>query len=254
MSDHADILSNAPRERRWPNQRPKDAATLVILDRRGATPKVLMGKRHSGHKFMPDKFVFPGGRIEASDRAMSVIGALHPVVERRLMARVARPTPSRARALALAAIRETFEETGLLLGWKNAGAEHRGSQEQGNPGKVPAGAWTAFSKEGVFPDLKAMHFVARAITPPRRPKRFDTRFFAVDFATVAAEIAGVVGPESELVELAWVDITATPTLDLPVITNVILQELTARIGAGFEPELPVPFYYERNGRFVREEL
>jgi 8-oxo-dGTP pyrophosphatase MutT (NUDIX family) len=244
MTDLAAILSNAPRERLWPNQRPRDAATLIVIDRSSATPKVLMGKRHAGHKFMPNKFVFPGGRIEAGDRAMPAAGPLNPLAEKRLMARVVRPSASRARALALAAIRETFEETGLVLG----------TRELGPPASAPAGVWTAFAREGVLPDPATLHFVARAITPPRRPKRFDTRFFAVDFATVAAEVADVIGPDAELVELAWLDITATPTLDLPVITKVVLQELAARIAAGFEPELPVPFYYERNGRFVREQL
>ncbi len=244
MNDHALTLTNAERERRWPNQRPKDASTLVIVDRRAKAPKVLMGKRHSGHKFMPGKFVFPGGRIEAGDRSMPVSGALHPLAEQRLMTRVARPTTSRARALALAAVRETFEETGLLLGTKDHGA----------PESLPDGTWQAFGREGVFPDLESLHFVARAITPPRRPKRFDTRFFAVDFSSVAAEVPGIVGPEAELVELAWVDIGETPRLDLPSITRVMLQEIAARIAGGFAPELPVPFYYEKNGHFVREEL
>ena len=65
-----DRLTAAERERRWPNLRPKDAASLIILDRRGSEPKVLMGRRHPGHAFMPGKFVFPGGRIDAGDRRM----------------------------------------------------------------------------------------------------------------------------------------------------------------------------------------
>ena len=86
MSDvHAERLteyvSSVARERRWPNQKPKDAATLIVIDRRGSAPKVLMGKRHHGHKFMPGKFVFPGGRIEPHDRKMPALGALEPPVE-----------------------------------------------------------------------------------------------------------------------------------------------------------------------------
>ncbi|MDJ1157199.1 NUDIX hydrolase [Chelatococcus sp. SYSU_G07232] len=240
----AERLSEAPRERRWPNQRPKDAATLVVIDRRGAEPRVLMGRRHDGHKFMPGKFVFPGGRIEAGDRQMVVAGSLHPACEARLMSRVVRPSLSRARALALAAIRETFEETGLLLG----------SRDYGAPEFVPEGPWATFRREGVFPELDMLQFVARAITPPRRPKRFDTRFFAIDAEAIAGEVAGVIGPEAELVELKWVSLPEARGLDLPAITHVILEELEARIAKGFLPELPVPFYYEKNGRFVREEL
>jgi 8-oxo-dGTP pyrophosphatase MutT (NUDIX family) len=94
----AERLTAAERERRWPNVRPKDAATLIIIDRTGRDPKVLMGRRHHGHRFMPGKFVFPGGRIEAGDAgaweaavreaqeeiglepsAVEVVGALPPV-------------------------------------------------------------------------------------------------------------------------------------------------------------------------------
>src|SRR5208337_5017481 len=89
--------------------RPRDAATLILVERseRDAA-RVLMGKRHAGHKFMPGKFVFPGGRVEPEDRRMCAAGALDPNVEEKLNARVRRPSPRFARALALAAIRETF--------------------------------------------------------------------------------------------------------------------------------------------------
>jgi 8-oxo-dGTP pyrophosphatase MutT (NUDIX family) len=203
-----------------------------------------MGRRHAGHKFMPGKFVFPGGRIEAWDRSMPVTGALHPRAEAALVARMVRPSTSRARALALAAIRETFEETGLMLGTK----------EHGQPGPVPDGPWAAFREHGVFPDLESLQVVARAITPPRRPKRFDTRFFAVDRTSIAHEVGGVIGPDAELVELAWVTLKQAQDLDLPVITRTILEDLEERIASGFAPELPVPFYYERRRRFLRELL
>ena len=239
----ADRLTKAERERRWPNVRPRDAATMIIIDRSAREPKILMGKRHSGHKFMPGKFVFPGGRIEAGDRFMPSYGALHPRAEAALMTRVVRPSAGRGRALALAAIRETFEETGLLLGVKGHGA----------PDRAP-GPWNAFREREVFPNLEAIQFIARAITPPRRPKRFDTRFFAIDRETVADEVSGIIGPDAELVELAWVDLAAARELEIPTITSAILDELQGRLAAGFKPELPVPFYYEQRGRFVREVL
>lgn len=240
----ADRLTSTERERRWPNVRPADAATLIVIDRSRAVPKVLMGKRHAGHRFMPGKFVFPGGRIEAVDRRMPAANALHKRAEEAMNARVLRPSSGRNRALALAAIRETFEETGLMLGTKDWGA----------PEISDGGAWAAFAEQGVFPDLESVQFVARAITPPRRPKRFDTRFFAVDRSAVVHEVPDVVGPDSELVELVWVDLPKARELDLPAITTVILEELEARLAAGFFPELPVPFYREVRGRFVREVL
>ncbi|MFO1148892.1 MAG: NUDIX hydrolase [Alsobacter sp.] len=237
-------LTNAPRERLWPNVRPRDAATLIVIDRTGKEPTVLMGRRHAGHKFMPGKFVFPGGRIEPADRRMVAAGALHPKVEERLMARVQRPSASRARALALAAIRETFEETGLLLG----------TTEYGSPDTALEGPWAEFAGHGVYPDLESLHFVARAITPPRRPKRFDTRFFAVDATAVGKQVPGVVTPDSELVELCWVGIDEALGLDLPAITGVVLEELRVRIAGGMGLHLPVPFYVERRGAFERHEL
>ena len=240
----ADQLTSTERERRWPNVRPADAATLIILDRRASVPQVLMGRRHAGHRFMPGKFVFPGGRIEAVDRRMPAANALHKRAETAMNALVVRPSSARNRALALAAIRETFEETGLMIGTKDYGA----------PDIEDAGPWASFREQGVFPDLEALQFVARAITPPRRPKRFDTRFFAVDRTAVVHEVPGVIGPESELVELVWVDLPRARELDLPAITTVILEELEARLAAGFIPELPVPFYREVRGRFVREAL
>lgn len=230
-------------ERRWPTVRPRDAATLVILDRSGPEPRVLMGKRHPGHVFMPGKFVFPGGRVEGGDRRAPAIGSLNPHAETALRHRVNRPSASLGRALALAAIRETFEETGLLLGTRHPG-----------PGDPLPGPWAAFARYGVRPDLGSLDFVARAITPPGRPRRFDTRFFAVDSRWIAHEAGGAVGPDAELVELAWVPLGGAADLDLSSITLTILGEITARLRAGFGPELPVPFHHERRGRRVRELL
>jgi hypothetical protein len=62
----------------------------------------------------------------------------------------------------------------------------------------------------------------------------------------------VIGPNAELVELAWVTLPEAKRLDLPVITLTILEDLEDRIAQGFAPELPVPFYREQRGRFVRE--
>jgi 8-oxo-dGTP pyrophosphatase MutT (NUDIX family) len=95
---------------------------------------------------------------------------------------------------------------------------------------------------------------ARAITPPGRPRRFDTRFFAVDRSSVAGEVEGVTGPECELCELAWVSLAEARELDLPRITHVMLEELNQRLAEGFGHDLPVPFYWFRHGRFVRELL
>ena len=105
--------------------RPRDAATLILVDRSQGAARALLGRRHPGHAFMPNKFVFPGGALEPADRRMSVATPLDPLVEAKLMAETRRPSPDFARALALAAIRETFEETGLALGVADRGVRMR---------------------------------------------------------------------------------------------------------------------------------
>jgi 8-oxo-dGTP pyrophosphatase MutT (NUDIX family) len=222
--------------------RPKDAATLILIDRSGAVPKVLLGKRHERHKFMPGKFVFPGGGVDASDKAMPSATPLDPNAERRLLQRFHKGSPVRARALALAAVRETFEETGLLLGIRAEAAT------------VPDGPWSAFAQNKILPDLASLHFIGRAITPPGRPRRFDARFFTMDASAVAHRIEGVTGPDAELIELVWMPLTQAKELDMPAVTGVMLEELDARIAEGMRHDLPVPFYRTIRGSFLREEL
>ncbi len=93
--------------------KPKDAATLILVRDGDHGPRVLMGKRAAGHKFMPNKFVFPGGKVDLGDGRLTPPHDLHPAVLKRLSKDC---SESRARALGMAAIRETYEETGLVLG------------------------------------------------------------------------------------------------------------------------------------------
>ena len=220
MTDLAERLTKVERDQSHPNLKPRDAATLIIVDRSGDVPKVLLGKRHAGLKFMAGKLVFPGGRMEPGDRKMPVASELDAHAGARLMRAVRRPSLAKARALALAAVRETFEETGLLLG----------KRVDALP-PVPEGPWKAFADAGVLPDLAQLHFIVRAITPPRRPRRFDARFFAV-----------------------WLPIPEAKKHDLPTITQVALDELESRVGKGFGHDLPSPFYRMLNKKFVRAEL
>ena len=227
-----------------PNQVPKDAATLILLDRSAPEPKVLMGLRHQRHVFLPGKFVFPGGGVDPLDRLMTPAAPLDPRAEVRLMRHTRRPSAAKARALALAAIRETFEETGLLLGHKSAA-----------PPTTLKGPWSAFAEAGIRPDLSSIHFVARAITPPRRARRYDTRFFTADATAIAHRIDGKVGPDAELVELVWLPLgDIKQRIELLAITEIVLGDLRAQIEAGFSHDLPVPFYRVLHGRRIRELL
>src|SRR5262249_4555195 len=133
MSELAEHMARTARASTAPAPRPRDAATLILIDRSGSVPKVLLGKRHGGHAFMPDKFVFPGGRVEAHDRHAPVVGRLDQHVEDKLMRHVSRPSRDKARALAVAAIREVFEETGLLVGRKVEDASRAGADGPVDP-------------------------------------------------------------------------------------------------------------------------
>ena len=236
-------MNEVERDLTAPYVRPKDAATLILVDRSGQVPKVLLGKRHQRHKFMPGKFVFPGGRVDPLDRLMPVVRPLDPAAQAQLMKRLQRASPAKAQAFALAAIRETFEETGLLLGVRSDAAT-----------KVPSGAWDAFAEAKILPDLSAVHFIGRAITPPGRARRFDARFFTMDATAVAHRVEGVTGPDAELVELVWMPLADAKQLDMPAVTGVMLEELDVRIADGFGHELPVPFYSMPRGHFRRETL
>jgi len=242
-ADRAERLTRTIRDQTFPNLKPRDSATLILIDPADNIPKVLLGRRHLRHRFMPGKFVFPGGRIEPADRLMATMAPLHERHVARLMQRVRRASAAKAAAFALAAVRETYEETGLMLGVRTAAAI-----------TSPSGAWEAFAKAGVLPDLSAIHFIARAITPPKRPLRFDSRFFAAEMSAVAHRADGFVGPDTEFVELVWLPINEARTLDMPGITAVVLEELQDRIASGMSPDHPVPLYRMLHKRFVREIL
>jgi 8-oxo-dGTP pyrophosphatase MutT (NUDIX family) len=235
-------MNDVERDLSHPTVRPKDAATLILIDRAGPVPKVLLGKRHARHKFMPGKFVFPGGGVDPADKGMAVARPLDPGAEARLLQRFHHGSPARARALALAAIRETFEETGLVLGVRSEAA------------RIPNGPWSAFAQHEVLPDLGVIHFIGRAITPPGRVRRFDARFFTTDASAIAHRIEGVTGPDSELTELVWMPLREAKQLDMPAVTGVMLEELDGRIADGLGHDLPVPFYRMIRRSFIRELL
>ncbi len=237
-------LEGLHRNQMTPAVRPRDAATLIIVDRSGGAPKVLMGRRNPKQKFMPGQFVFPGGRTDPGDGRVAVSTPLDALAEQKLLHRVQRPSAAKARAFALSAIRETFEETGVLIG----------STAAGGPKMPEAGPWSAFARHGVTPDLSRLYFLARAITPPMRPKRYDTRFFVTDAAAIAATVEGVAGPDSELVEIAWVSLAETLKMDLPRITRVIVEDLAEALNSGLNHQAPVPFYLVRNRQYVVDRI
>ena len=229
--DAARDLTDAPRV--GGRQRPKDAATLILLRPAKGEDEVLMGRRAGGHVFMASKWVFPGGRIDRSDftaASGSDLGQASATLLSREM------DTRRARALALAAVRETFEETGLIVG-------------RSAPPASVAGPWREFRQAGALPDLAALSYVARAITPPGRTRRFDARFFI-------ASAEALLHPEptagsGELDEIAWLPLTQARALDLPAITRFVLDEVTHRRA---EPDRALPFVRQLHGRHRVERL
>jgi 8-oxo-dGTP pyrophosphatase MutT (NUDIX family) len=209
-------------DRSQPHIRPRDAATLLVIRRDGPRPRVLMGRRVGGHAFMPDKWVFPGGRIHPSDFRVPAASDLEGETATALARTCAVP---RGRALALTAIRETFEETGLILGKPGSARVSRASD------------WQDFVAAGFLPDLAPLRFVARAITPPARTRRFDARFFTVNAEHLVSLDPG---PGSgELDEIAWFDWDEAARLDLPAITRAILGEVALRDA---DPNRPIPYH------------
>ena len=211
--------------------RPKDAATLVLVKRDGAEPRVLMGQRHGNMAFMANKYVFPGGRLDPGDMRIPVAIGLKPHVEARA---AYGSSAARARGLALAAIRETFEETGILVGERTA-----------KPPRTRAPAWKKFFAHGIAPRLDGLELIARAITPPNRTRRFDARFFMTDASAIAHQLDAA--QTEELLTPKWLTLAEARALDLPSITRTVLDEVEARIIAG-EHDRRVPFYRFSRGK------
>ena len=162
--------------------RPRHAASLVLVRQRPAGLEVLMGRRPRKSRFAPDVFVFPGGGVEPGDFAAETLRPLDPAC-----ARATGAAPRLAHALAAAALRETEEETGVVL---------------------PA-------------DHGALRLIARAITPVRSPIRFHARFFLADAETAI----GVHADSAELTDLAFRRIDETTKLPLMDVTEAVLAAL-----------------------------
>ena len=132
--------------------------------------------------------------------------------------------------------------------------KHQGVPDFGAPENPPPGAWTRFAATGVHPALDAIDFLARAITPPGRSRRFDARFLIVDARFIAKRVDGAVHPEAELVELVWTPLDEARNLDLPAITQAALDDLAQALDGGLDKRRPRPFYREIRGKRLREQL
>ncbi len=191
----------------------RDAATIILIRDPDADPSVLVGRRGIAAAFMPRKVVFPGGAVDPGDAAVPLARPLGDA-GRALLGPL-------AHALAAAAVRELWEEAGLVLGRPGAWSD-------------PPPDWARFAATGHLPDAGALRPVFRAITPPGPPRRFDARFFVADAAALAGDPDDFGAATDELADLRWMQLSAARD-DLPFITQVVLAEVAARL-----PDLAAP--------------
>src|SRR5499427_2728319 len=151
--DHAPLKPGSERpvekfDQKYPYLRPRDAATLILVRQRGKVPEVLLGCRDAKHAFMPNRYVFPGGRVDRDDARVPVATPLDRHVRARLQKAA---TPRRAQALGVAAVRETFEETGLMLAKP---------LKNGPPEEDFGEHWKGFLDKGLAPALDCLDLIA----------------------------------------------------------------------------------------------
>ena len=198
--------------------RPKEAATLIVV-RAGPKPTLLMGKRAASHRFMPNKFVFPGGQLDLIDQRLRVPGNLsRPVMERLRKATRKTVNDGKLRGLALAAIRETFEETGLIVG-----------RPASRRAMTTHSVWRDYLAHGAEPPLEHMDFIARAITPAYLTRRFDTRFFMIHDQFIFNDPEQISDASGELNQLHWLTPNEARQLDLPAVTRWAIDLVEKRI-------------------------
>lgn len=212
----------------------RDAATLVLLRHDGRGARVLMGQRGAGAAFMPSKFVFPGGAVDPCDRTAALPSPLEAETGAKLALHAGE---GMAAPLARAAIRETFEETGLALGRP---------AEAALPAEVPEG-WRGFVARGLLPATDRLRFVFRAVTPPGRTRRFDARFFLADAADLVGDPDDFSGASGELAHLSWIPLGDARGLEIPFITGIVLGEIAEILSDPARPRA-VPFFTHGSDR------
>ena len=216
-----------------------DAASIILIDGTAPSARILMGLRQPDNIFLPNKWVFPGGRVEASDREIACTDCLTPQDEAALMHGLPEDAATAwATTLALAAVRELYEETGVALG--QAAAD----------GDALDDVWPGFRARRMRPRLASLTMIARAITPPGRPRRYDTRFFLANRDDALGEQGQ---GDGEFADLRWFTFGEARDLDLPTITRIILGDVETRLTNPIEVARGgIPFYYEQDGRFRRD--
>lgn len=203
--------------------RPQAAAGLILLRGGAHAPEVFLGRRAPGSRFMPDVFVVPGGRLDPGDARPSGFAERLPDPP----AGLDRATSQRRHAFARCALREAYEEAGLLLPVQPAPPA---------PTRV-RDVWAAYREAGCAPDFTALRLVARALTPTDSPIRFDTRFWLADGRRAVRVAEG----DGELREIGWVPVAEVARLPLPEATALALQAAVGQYRRRAEDVPAAPF-------------
>ena len=208
--------------------RPRLASTLVLTCGSGENLKILMGQRSKRHDFMPSVYVFPGGRVDRADSYAKYAGDLSTRTQRILETAY---SPRRARAVVLASVRETWEETGLMLG----------APATSNRNLTNA-SYDDFRQAGVLPDLADIEVFGRAVTPPHRHKRFDAWFFVKHLGD---QTLPEISDSSELLKVGWFTFKQIEELETQRATDMMLQVLKRYMKSDKPPE---SIFYSRTIR------
>ena len=194
-----------------------------------ADPRVLLGRRAASSRFAPGMYVFPGGVLQPEDFEARAAGELDsPSIGRMGV----RGNGARAGALARAAIRETLEETGLMLG------------VPGDVGDLNDYGWRAIKATGLQPSLHDLTYLGLAVTPPGMPLRFNARFFMAP----ARAARGEAGDSDELSDLRWISPKQWRAFPLVSITAYILEHFDKILRRAGEGE---SFVYRHSGGRAR---
>jgi 8-oxo-dGTP pyrophosphatase MutT (NUDIX family) len=199
--------------------RPRDAASLILLRESASDLEVLIGRRGRTARFMPGRYVFPGGRVISADaRPWQNERTGEDSGDRRFA------------ALKRAALRETFEETGLVVGRRVADAPRPDAASL-----VEA----AYREQRLAPALDMLRLVGRAITPTQSPIRFHARFFVAD----GSDASGMLGAGEELDDVRWHAVDAEAPADMQNVTRFMLR-CAVEAWRGHAPATP-PLYWHR---------
>ncbi len=237
MSEKADGHLNADEKALRAKQsravRPSLASTIVLITGAKDNPKILMGQRAKRHDFMPSVYVFPGGRVDRADSYAPYVSDLSPRTQSILESLY---SPRRARAIVLASIRETFEETGLMLG-----------QAQAWTRNLNHSGWDGFRKQGYTPDLSDIEVFGRAVTPPYRHKRFDTWFFISWLDSGRSDIAD----SAELLNVDWFSFDEIEVLETARATDMMIDVLKSYL-SGRLPKNKIFHSHMAHGKFRQD--